>query len=198
MNGVTAFNFHPAKLIEVASSGVSNWVSTYNSDANRTDWLQAGWRFYWWDSTPKQYVEWCIDCSGSQGTYEVHDQFATQNWGTTVDYWIDRVGNACCCAYPSGILRYCVEYLHSTPVVVLAKSEVHDGLMNPLDTTFDQVRYKDPSDSIWKLFDNQVIWTKDFPYDVEIFSNSHFRAHRMIPLSILLVLLLALVAAIEV
>jgi len=181
-NGVTALIStpqNPLDLIDIASSGVSNWVSTYDSDANGIDWMQAGWRLYWWESIPKQYVEWCIDCSGNQGTYEIRDQFATQSWGTTVDYWVDRDVNSRWCASTAGIVRFCVDNLHSTPVEVYAKSEVHDSLMNPLDTTFDQVRYKDPADGVFKLFDNQVIWIEDFPYDVEIFSNSHYRTFRM-------------------
>lgn len=46
-NGVTALIStpqNPLDLIDIASSGVSNWVSTYDSDANGRDWMQAGWR----------------------------------------------------------------------------------------------------------------------------------------------------------
>lgn len=182
-NGITAqisTPDTPLDLIDIASSGVSNWVSTYASDANGVDWIQAGWRFYWWYSVPKQFVEWCIDCTGSNPIYEMKDQFAIQNWGTVVDYWVDRDVNARWCASTEGVVRFCVENLHSTPVEVLAQSEIHDSSMNPLDTTFNQVRYKDPIDGVFKFFDNQTRWIELFPYGVEKFSNSHFRTYRMV------------------
>ena len=97
---------NPLDLVEIDLSGVSNWVTTYNSDASGRDWLQAGWSYYHWYNIPKQYVEWCIDCSGNQGTYERKDQFANQAWGTTVDFWVSRETSARRCAYTDGYLRY--------------------------------------------------------------------------------------------
>jgi hypothetical protein len=82
-NGITALISTPNAplyLVEIPLSGESNWVSTYDIDQNgKRDWLQAGWKMYHWHSIPKQYVEWCIDCIGDQGTYEMKDQFATQS-----------------------------------------------------------------------------------------------------------------------
>jgi hypothetical protein len=182
VDGITALITtpqNPLDLFDAASSGVSNWISTFESDSNGRNWMQAGWKFYWWYSLPKQYVEWCIDCSGSQGTYEMREQFATQNWGTTVDYWVDRGANSRWCASTAGVVRYCVDNLHSTSVEVIAKSEVHDSMKNPMNTIFDQVRYKDPADGVYKLFDYQVLWLKDFPYNVEVFSYSHYRTFRL-------------------
>lgn len=170
---------NPLDLVEIDLSGVSNWVSTYNSDASGRDWLQAGWKYYHWYSNPKQYVEWCIDCSGNQGTYEMKDQFANQAWGTTVDFWVSRDTNARWCAYTDGYLRYCVDNLYNASMEVFAKSEVHASFQNSLNTTFDEVRYKDPSNGWWRLFDNHKVWIRDFPYDVEIFSDSHFRTYRI-------------------
>lgn len=159
--------------------GVSSWVSTYSTDAIGNDWLQTGWKYYYWYSLPKQYVEWCIDCSGNQGTYEMQDEFANQDWGNTIDYWVSRQTGPRWCAYTEMIVRFCVDNLHDIPVEVLAKSEVHDSFWNPLDTVFNDVRYRDPSDEVWKLFDNQRVWVKDFPYDVQIFSDSYFRTYRI-------------------
>lgn len=169
----------PLNLVKTDSSCVYNWVSTYNSDASGSDWLQAGWAYYHWDSTPKQYVEWCIDCSGDQGTYEMHNQFANQPWGTTVDFWVSRDTGARWCAYTDGYVRYCVDDLYNGSMEVFAKSEVHASPQNPLDTNFNSVRYKDPTSGWWRLFDDQRVWIRDFPYDVETFSDSHFRTYRV-------------------
>jgi hypothetical protein len=182
VNGVTALISTPQvylDLIDLPFSGVSNWVTTVYADANGTDWLQAGWHYYWWESIPWQFVEWCIDCSGTQGTYEMHDTFATQDWGTTVDYWVIRDAGSRWCAYTAGLLRYCVDNLHSSSMNVQVLSEVHTSTANPLDTTFDQVRYKDPIDNYWKLFDAQVSWVAYYPYDVEVFNNYYFHTYRM-------------------
>ena len=159
-NGITALIStpnDPLYLVEIPLSGESNWVSTYDIDQNgKRDWLQAGWKMYHWYRVPKQYVEWCIDCIGDQGIYEMKDQFATQSWGTTIDYWVSRDSGSRWCAYTDGLLRFCVDYLHSDPVEVFARSEVHASALNELNTTFDEVRYKDPNDNIFKLFDSQI------------------------------------------
>lgn len=181
-NGITALISTPQSaldLVDIASSGVSNWISTIYNDSEGKDWLQAGWLYYWWHSIPKQYVEYCIDCQGEFGTYFIDDQFASQNWGSTIDYWIDRETNNRWCAYTAGVQRHCIEDFHSTSVDVYAESEVHESIMNPLNTTFSEVRYKDPVDSIWKLFDT-VVWVEEFPYAVEEFSTAHFRTYRVV------------------
>ena len=182
-NGVTAVISAPSiplELVQVNQSGLANWVSTYNNDANGTDWIQSGWRFYYGYTTPKQYVEWCIDCDGSQGTYYIDDTFAFHSWGTTIDYWVSREGNTTqWCAFTAGIVRHCAINLHTEPVTVMAKSEVHLSPLNQLNTSFDQVRYKDPADDVWKLFNSQTIWTEDFPYQTIKFSNSSFNNIRV-------------------
>jgi len=61
----------------------------------------------------------------------------------------------------------------------MVKSKVHATSMNPLDTYYDQVRFLDPADNTLKLFDSQRIWQKDFPFDIVIFSNSHFHSYRL-------------------
>jgi hypothetical protein len=83
------------------------------------------------------------------------------------------------CAYTGGLKRFCVDNLHGGGIKVMAKSEVFISSLNSLDTIFSQVRYKNPYDNVWYLFDNRRNWIKDFPYDIEIFSNSHFRTYRV-------------------
>lgn len=181
-NGVSARIYTPysvLQLVDVSSSGVSNWVSTYHNDSYGTDWLQTGWRYYASDSQPLQYVEWCIDCDGSQGTYEMHDQFASQSWGTSVTYLVERQTGARWCAYTGGVQRYCANTLYDGAMLGLAESEVHGSLHNPLDTTFSEVRYKSPSDGIWRVFDNQRLWVHDFPYNVNIYSDYYFHTYRV-------------------
>ena len=180
-NGVTALIFTPGTrpfLIEAGSSGQANWVSTLVEDINGKDWLQAGWRYYYWDAVPKHYYEYCIDCQiEGLGTYYIDDSFATQTWGTVVDYWIIWDGNQRWCAYTASIQRECVDNLHTAPALVLGKSEVHNYLRNELDTTFDQVRYKDSANN-WRLFDQSHFNTSG-PYRVEIYSNYHYRTYRI-------------------
>lgn len=180
-NGITSLISTPAslRLIALPSSGESNWISTYNVDqAGKRNWLQAGWRMYNWYSTPKQYVEWCINCIGEQGTYEVRDNFATQDWGTTISYWVFRDTDSRWCAYTENIMRFCINNLHPGPVDVIVSSEVHTSTLNELYMTFYEVRYKDPSDNVFKLFNSQTIWFDDFPYQFESFSNSYFQTYR--------------------
>jgi hypothetical protein len=165
-NGITAIistPSNPLNLVKTGQSGVSNWVSTLYSDSNGTGWIQAGWRYYHWYSIPKQYVEYCINCIGSQGTYFVNE-VANQTWGTTVDYWVSRTNNtAQWCATTAGVQRVCVNNLNNAPVKVMAKSEVHDSSLNPLNTYYSQLKYKSPSNNLWYSFDSQRTIHENFP-----------------------------------
>lgn len=166
----------PPNLVKVNSSGLSNWVSTYYAPDG--DWVQTGWRYYHWYTATEQYVEWCIDCEGTQGTYEIYP-VANQDWGSTVEYRVSRRDWDRWCADVDGIQQFCVDGVHNSSVEVLAKSEIHDSLQNPLDTLFTNVRYKDQLSGLWYLFDDHRVWIRDFPYDVEIFSDSHFHTYRL-------------------
>lgn len=179
-NGVWANIDTPYNLdmVTIDQSGESNWVSTYYSDQYGRSWIQTGWKFFYWYSNPKQYVEWCINCTDQSGTYEMKDAFANQNWSTQIDYLVEHITHKQWCAYTNGVLRYCVINLHYGPTLVMAKSEVSASLMNPLSTYYSQLKYKDPNDGDWKFFDDQRIWHSDFPYDTEKYSNSNFLAYR--------------------
>lgn len=165
-------------LVEVDQSGEANWVSTYDHDDSGTDWLQTGWKYFYGYSVPKQYVEWCIDCIGQQGTYQIHDTFSNHIWGTTIDYKVQRVDSTQWCAYTGGYLRYCVNNLHDNPVMVMVKSEIFETSFNPVDTYYDQSRYLDPIDNTWKLLDSGITWHIDFPYNLEVFSSYNFHTYR--------------------
>lgn len=183
-NGVTAQISAPSiplnmiEPIQGELSGESNWVSTYYVDSNGKDWLQAGWRYYYGYDTPKQYVEWCINCIGTQGIYDAPN-VGNHPWGNTIAYWVDRDSGARWCAYSNGYQRHCEDNLHPVSVTVMAKSEIHSTSLNPLDTTFNNVRYKNPSNNNWYLFNSSRIWvTNYFPYDVWGYNNYHFRTYR--------------------
>lgn len=109
----------------------------------------------------------------------MHDTFSNHTWGTTTDYKVQHIVDEQWCAFTGGYQRFCVNNLNRYEIKVMAKSEVHATLMNPLNTHYDQVRFLDPADNTWKLFDNQRIWHKDFPFDVVIFSNAHFHSYRV-------------------
>ncbi len=179
VDGITALisaPHNPLDLIHSGSSGEANWVSTFDEDVNGRDWIQAGWLIYHWQDTPWQYVEWCIDCHGDYGTYFISPFYAFHNWGTTLSYWVYRVYGATSirwCGSTGGYQRYCVNNLHSSSVMVLAKSEVHYYSKNSLDTMFSQVKYLDPVTRIWTTFDN-VLWIDDFPYAVYVYTDDHF------------------------
>ena len=179
-NGIWANIDTPDNLnmVTIDLSGEFNWVSTYYSNQNGISWIQTGWKFFYWYSSPKQYVEWCINCTDQSGTYEMKDAFANQNWSTQIDYLVEHITQKQWCAYTNGVIRYCVINLHSSPVTVMAKSEVSGSVMNPLSTYYSQVKYKDPNDGSWSFFDDQRIWHSDFPYDTEKYSNSNFLAYR--------------------
>lgn len=127
---------------------------------------------------PKQYVEYCLNDCLLQSDYVLNETFATQSWGTTIDYiieWIPGTINRWC-AYTNGVQRNCVE-VRNAPSDIQVKSEVHVSLFNELDTTFNPVRYKD-IDMLWRGFDqNTFDWS--FPYRTQIFSNSNFRNYRV-------------------
>jgi hypothetical protein len=147
------------------------------------DRLQAGWKLYWYYDPyiPQQYVEWCVDgIPGGCADYFMSPIYASHNWGTTVDYWVERVSDTRWCATTDMIQRYCKDNIHPGPVSVYAKSEVHETQANPLDTTFDQVRFKDPSNNWWYLFDSHETWVNNYPYNIDIISTSHFRTYREI------------------
>lgn len=178
-NGIRAY-ITAYVLTGAFQGGESNWVSTFNFDINGTDWIQTGWRYYEnYVSGPKQYVEWCIDCTPNGGTYQMHDGFANHQWGTTVHYQIKYENDQGWCAYTTGFLRFCVQGVHPAPSIILAKSEIHFSPLNPLNTDFNSVQYFDQSNNSWVDFDNRVYWDEDFPYSVEIFNNSHFRTFRV-------------------
>lgn len=183
-NGVTALISTPAdplQLIDAVGSGESNWISVYYIDAQDFyTWMQSGWLFYIWSGGPdhpKQYWEYCKDCKGSLGDHELKDNFATQNWETTVDYWVMWEENRRWCSYTDSIKRKCKDDLLDAPANLQVMSEVHKTMLNPLDTTFDEVRYKDPTDAIWKLF-YQYNFIEQFPYGVDDYSAYHWRAYR--------------------
>lgn len=112
--GVRAYISAPSNLdiVEIDQSGESNWVSTYYADQNGTDWLQTGWRYFHWYTVPKQYVEWCIDCTDQGGTYAMHDTIANHTWGTTNDYKVQHIVDEQWCAYTGGYQRFCVNNLN--------------------------------------------------------------------------------------
>ena len=160
-------------IIVAPQSGQSNWASTPGPN-----WIQAGWRYYYWYTVPRQYVESCINTCTQQGDYFMDDGFATQGWGTTVDYlieWVPATTNRWC-AYTNGFQRHCRD-VRAAPSTVLVHSEVHVSPHNPLDTTFHAVRYK-ASDMVWRLFSGNTFYS-DFPYDVEAFSDSNFHTYRV-------------------
>ena len=193
-NGIQSYISTPPSalnLIHRGVSGVSSWISSYYADDNGTDWLQTGWHYYYWDSTPKQYVEWCVNCDGNQGTYEMHDNFANQNWGNVIQYWVSRDNyTSRWCAYTDGVVRFCVNNLHNRPVIILAETEIHETSMNPINTLFSNVMYKSPTDNVWRLFDDQTTWFKNFPYDIHIYSDSYFHTYRIVTQEIFLPLII--------
>jgi hypothetical protein len=158
---------NPLNLIQSRNSGESNWVSTFYWDEYGKDWLQAGWLFFWWDSTPWQYYEICVDCIGEYGYYYIDYDYAHHNWGTANNYQVYKspTGNQWC-ADTGGYQRYCYWVLHENPVQVIAESEIHDYDRNDLDTWFDLVKYKDPSDENWYLFNSyDVHWVDSRKYN---------------------------------
>lgn len=67
--------------------------------------------------------------------------------------------------------------------------EIHATMMNPLDTVFYEVRYKDPADNIWKLF-YDYSFIEQYPYGADIFTPYHWHAYqKYIPLSFYLPLI---------
>lgn len=177
-NGVRAYISTPM-IINIISGGEANWVSSFFHDGNGDDWIQTGWRYYQgYYGNPRQYVEWCIDCTEFGGTYRIEDSFATQNWGTTIHYRVSDFGNGRWCAYTEGYLRFCVDNIHTTPVAIMAMSEIHISSQNQLNTDFNVVQYYDSTEGSWKDFGPNLLWVMDFPYSVEIFTDSHFRTYR--------------------
>lgn len=164
---------NPIHVVQADYSEVDNWVST-----SGPNWIQAGWDFRSEMSIPKQYVEYCLNSCLFQSDYVLNDTFATQSWGTTVDYLIEWIPGTITqwCAYTNGIQRNCVE-VRNAPSDVQVKSEVHVSPFNQLDTTFNPVRYKG-SDMVWREF-NQNSFSWNFPYQTQVFSNSNFRNYRV-------------------
>lgn len=179
VNGVTAQIAAPSYPLDLSSSGISNWVSTRYSDELGVDWLQAGWNYYTGYSIPKQYWEVCFDCIGDDGVRILEDKFATQNWGHMVDYWVYYDEVLGWCVYTAGVQRVCYSLLHPAPAEVQVMSEVHYDPMNPLDTIFYNVRFRDPADNIWKLADGQGgYWYQNPPYDYIKISDYYFYTYR--------------------
>jgi len=178
-NGITAIISTPQNPLEIYTYGESNWVTAYYIDGNGRDWLQTGWIYLKTDSIPKQYVEWCLDYGSPTQTCGRAPDFATQGWGNSIAYWVFKQNNARWCAYPAGIETLCVDNLSSNSLGTQVASEIHKDPRNALDTTFDQVRYKDPSDNLWKPYDDPILWVEEFAYRVERSSNSHFRTYRL-------------------
>ena len=112
-------------------------------------------------------------------THIMLDEFAVQYFGTTVDYWVSREPGNNWCGITAGAVRYCIENFHLDSVPVYVESEVHGTTLNPMNSTFNEVRYKDPDNGVWRLFDDQVIWIEQFPYTYEAYSYSHFRTYRV-------------------
>jgi hypothetical protein len=178
VNGITAEISTPLDPLELSSSGISNWVSTRHSDGLGADWLQAGWRYFIGYSIPKQYWEVCYDCIGEDGWWFLEDRFATQNWGTVVDYWV-LYDNSQWCAITAGLQRTCFSDLHPAPAEVQVMAEVHYDPMNPLNTTFNNVRFKDPADNVFKLSDGLGgYWSEDPPYDYYRSTFYYFHTYR--------------------
>ncbi len=175
--GATGYISTPSDPLIMVASGLSNWVSTLHEDANGKDWMQTGWRYYdHYTGLPKRYWEYCYDYGGP-GQDCLANNVGTQGWGTTNDYWVIWDGNQSWCAYSGFVQVQCVDNLHNAPATVVAKSEVHGSSHNPLDTIFDDVRYK-ATDNVWRHF-NQDHFSSDFPYEVEIFTNYHYRNYRL-------------------
>jgi hypothetical protein len=180
--GATALISSPLNpLILITDTGQSNWVSTLHQHNDLKDWIQSGWRYYeyYTEDVPAQYWEFCDNC-WDPGFIHDHLNYGFHNWDTTVDYWVIWDENERWCAYSgpgTTIQRHCQPNLHAAPILIVAKSEVHDSPLNPLDTTFSDVRYK-AADVIWRLFD-QNRFTSDFPYGVEVYANYHYRTHRL-------------------
>lgn len=159
-------------LVTTDGSGQYNWVSTYGPN-----WIQAGWAYFHGYTIPKQYVEWCTGTCDQPGDYFVDDTFATQPWGTTVDYLIEWIVEThdLWCVYTNGIQRYC-QNVRTVPTDVLAMSEIQGSPFNQLDTVFDPVYYKDAGGS-WEVL-AQNNFTADFPYGVEVRYSWNFRTFR--------------------
>lgn len=181
--GATALISSPGNpLILVEDTGQSNWVSTLRQGSGTKDWIQTGWRYYenYDVNIPKQYWEICINCWEPGYTQNSDDKYAFHSWGTSVDYWVIWDENERWCVYSgpgTTIQRHCEPNLHDAPMLVMAKSEVHNSPFNPLDTTFSEVRYK-ADDGVWRLFD-QDRFSDDFPYGVEVYANYQYRTHRL-------------------
>jgi len=158
-------------------SGTSSWVSTIHEDSNGKDWIQTGWRIKHDFSpfVPWKYWEWCINFGGPD-EYCFYDYWIDyHHWGTSEDYmvmWKSSVSKWC--AYIHDYEVVC-RNVHSTPAIMLAKSEIHLSPSNELDTKFYDVRYMD-SGSVFRYFD-QYRFSNDLPYLVDVYYNYYYRTY---------------------
>lgn len=177
--GVRAYIRSPS-IITIFSEGLSNWVSSYQEDSGGISWIQAGWHYYSdFEWNPKQYVEYCKNYNSPNQIYYINDNFSSHLRGVYVHYQINKVNDNQWCAFTDGFQRICVTSLHSSPIIGMAKSEIHGSNFNSLDTLFNDVEFLDASNYTWRIMQPPIIWHKDFPYEVDIYSDSFFRTYRL-------------------
>ncbi len=163
--------------------GISNWVSSVDSSNGKLTWIQSGWMFSVnWASKPIEYVEWCIDCSGQSPIYKMNDkwsnQYVYQEWGTTVQYEVNQEYAGDWCGYiKDRQLQACYLIYNGNPVTIEAFSEVHDSDLNPLNTYFSDVNYKDINGQ-WMLFDNNIALMQNAPYRIAYVYPFSFHTYR--------------------
>ena len=142
VDGVTALISTPQTPLDLIdlpgylTSGVSNWVSSHYADQYGSDWIQAGWKYYYEYTlpVPKQYIEIMFNWDGENySTHIMLDEFAVQYFGTTVDYWVSREPGNNWCGITAGAVRYCIENFHLDSVPVYVELEVHGTTLNPMD-----------------------------------------------------------------
>jgi len=160
--GISASIRTPSNPLQmIGATGESNWVAGAGPNWS---WIQAGWIFYGGQGTPVQYVEGCPNNCNPR----YYMEYNSQTWGTYVEYLVEyKPGTSgTWCAYVAGVQKRC-EYIGASSTSVQAYSEIHSSPQNPLDTTFNPVRYKDASMS-WILL-NQNVFVADFPMQFKPF-----------------------------
>lgn len=153
-------------LEESGQNGESNYVSLPPDN-----WVQAGWRYYWWYGGAQRYVEHYVN-----GNYGI-DPYGTQAWGSTVNYKVGAWagGNVDWLAYIDGDYKGGWGPI-SAPQTVQAFSEVHESSQNELNTHFSSVSYKG-GDWSWHYFDQWNFYFDRDSYDIHVYRTYDYRTY---------------------
>ena len=181
-NGISAKISTPADPLALVKAGimngVSSWVSTFWDDSQSNDyWMQAGWRYYQDDTYPKLYWEYCKECDTQNPVYDLRE-VGTQVWNSKIIYLIERSTSdplTWCAYYSTGTyftLMRCVPNLHPDPLYLMVNAEVHNDARNNINTLFEEVKYKDPTDNDWKSVSSvYAVNYGEFPYQLNLINN---------------------------